>query len=727
MSVRTTPADVPVASRSLRAASRLVLLVLAGAAAAAAGVWFSRAALATALSDPGALVRWGLPVTTTLSELAGSLTLGALVLAAAILPRPSARRPAPSSTRSSTGDSTASSTVPHTGRSTASRRSSTASPARSTAGHSSSTAPPASSTARALTLAGAAAAVWTVLSVADLVLRYASVAGRRLDQATFGDELGVYVTQIALGRTQLLVVALAAVVTALALAVSTPTGAAWTAGLVVVALWQQAQSGHAAGTASHDLATSSMFVHLVGAALWIGTLAAVAVLANRLGEHLAPAVARYSVVAGWSFAAVAVSGVVNAVVRLGGLDGLGTRYGVLVLVKVALFAVLGLIGAAHRRAVLPRLAASAGTRGLLWRLVAVELAVMGAVSGVAVALASTAPPVPEALPTDPTPAEIVTGHALPPEPTMLRWFTEWRWDLLFAGAAVAGLVVYVRWVVRLRRRGDAWPWHRTAAWTTGMVVFFWTTSGGPAMYGHVLFSAHMVQHMVLAMVVPILLTLAAPVTLALRAVPARTATTRGDESRGPREWLLVLVHSHVGRFFAHPLVAAANFAGSMVVFYYSGAFEWALRSPVGHVAMVVHFSLAGYLFANALIGVDPGPSRPPYAQRILLLFATMAFHAFFGVALMSGEALLVADWFGLLGREWGPSALADQQRGGGVAWGIGELPTLALAIAVIVAWSRSEERVARRRDRAVDRDGDPEMDEYNAMLARLGERDARSG
>ncbi|MFS0702878.1 cytochrome c oxidase assembly protein, partial [Cellulomonas sp. 179-A 4D5 NHS] len=170
-----------------------------------------------------------------------------------------------------------------------------------------------------------------------------------------------------------------------------------------------------------------------------------------------------------------------------------------------------------------------------------------------------------------------------------------------------------------------------------------------AMYGHVLFSAHMVQHMVLAMVIPLLLTLAAPVTLALRAIPARSTTLRGDLSRGPREWLLTLVHSRLGTFLAHPLVAAVNFAGSMVLFYYTGAFEWALRNPVGHVAMVVHFSLAGYLFANALVGVDPGPSRPPYTQRILLLFATMAFHAFFGVALMSGEALLVADWFGLLG------------------------------------------------------------------------------
>ncbi|KGM03729.1 cytochrome c oxidase assembly protein, partial [Cellulomonas cellasea] len=685
-------------------------LALAGVVAVVLGVWFSRAALPTVLADPGALVRWGLPVTTTLTELAGSLTLGALVLAVGVLPLRSR----------AAGDARA----PRAGRPEGPPPGPDDAPDGSPADRSR-TAPTAY--ARNLTLAAVAAGTWTVLSVLGLVLRYASVSGRPLGSSTFGDELGVYVTQVDLGRTQLGIVVVAAVVTALALVVQTPTGAAWCAGLTVVALWQQAQGGHAAGATSHELATSSMFLHLVGAAVWIGALAALAVLAGRLGDDLRPSVERYSTVAGWCFVLVAVSGLVNALIRLGGLDGLGTRYGVLVLVKAALFVVLGLLGAAHRRAALPRLAADRpgpGAGWLFWRVVAVEIAVMGAVSGVAVALSSTAPPVPQEPPTSPTPAEIVTGHALPPEPTPLRWFTEWRWDLLFAVAAVAGIVVYVRWVRRLHRRGDTWPWQRTALWISGMVVFFWTTSGGPAMYGHVLFSAHMVQHMVLAMVVPLLLTLAAPVTLALRAVPGRPTTLRGDLSRGPREWLLTLVHSRFGTFLAHPLVAAVNFAGSMVLFYYSGIFEWALRNPVGHVAMVVHFSLAGYLFANALVGIDPGPSRPPYTQRILLLFATMAFHAFFGVALMSGEALLVADWFGLLGREWGPTALADQQRGGGIAWGIGELPTLVLAIAVIVAWSRSEERVAKRRDRVVDRDGDTEMDEYNAMLTRLADRDS---
>ncbi|MGV8978226.1 MAG: cytochrome c oxidase assembly protein [Cellulomonas sp.] len=681
----------PLVRRGAPAAVRLGVLAAAGAAAALLGVWFSGSATPTALRDAGAMVRWGLPATKTLSELAGSLTLGALVLAVGVLPR---REATATNRRPSSGD-----------------------PVESGASGSGAAYP------RALVVAGVAAAAWTLLSLATLVLTYADIAGLPLDSPTFSQEIGDYVSHFDLGRAQLTIVAVAAVVAALALVVGTPTGAAWATALVVVALWQQAQTGHASGAASHEVATSAMFLHLVGAAVWIGALGALAVLSRRLGRDVGPAVARYSVIAAWCLAAVAVSGIVNAALRLGGLDGLSTRYGVLVLVKALLLAALGALGLAHRRITMRRLTAATGAGWLFWRIVLVELAVMGAVSGVAVALASSAPPVPQTPIVAQTPAVIVTGHALPPEPSALRWVTEWRWDVILAALAVVGTVVYVRWAWRLHRRGDAWPLSRTVSWVAGMLLFGWTTNGGPAVYGHVLFSAHMLEHMILATVIPIFLVLAAPITLALRALPIRQTVVRGDVSRGPREWILVLVHSRWGQLLAHPIVAAVNFAGSMIAFYFTGIFEWAMRSSVGHLAMAVHFSLVGYLFVNALIGVDPGPTRPAYPQRLLLLFATMGFHAFFGVSLMSGDVLLAADWFGLLGRPWGPSALADQQAGGGIAWGIGELPTLAVAIAVAVSWSRADDRAARRRDRKVDREGDVEMDEYNAMLAHMAHDD----
>ncbi|MBX9243834.1 bifunctional copper resistance protein CopD/cytochrome c oxidase assembly protein [Actinotalea ferrariae] len=678
MSASTVPA------RRLAPAAVAAGLVVALLVTIVAAAWSG--ALAPTLLDPGVGVRWGLPLTTVVSELAASTALGALVLAAFVLPRDGGRAPGEGRAWPSSA-----------------------------------------------TVASVAAGVWAVATVTQLVLQYAAIAGRPVGGPEFGAELGLFVTQVSLGRTLLGVTVVAALTCVVALLVTRPVGALITALLVTSGVVMLSTTGHTAGSTNHELAVSSMFLHLIGAAVWIGALAALAVLAGRLYGDLAAAVTRFSSIAAWCFVAVAVSGTVNALQRLDGPADLSTRYGVLLVAKVVLFSVLGLLGLLHRRTVVSRLAAAPFTTAgatvasatasrrapaIFWRLVAVELAVMGAVSGVAVALGSTAPPTDLEPPSSPTPAEIVTGHPLPPAPTVELWLTSFRWDLIPALGCLAAVLVYGRWVLRLRRRGDRWPAHRTISLVAGMVLLAWTTSGGPSVYGHVLFSAHMLQHMALVMVVPILVVLSAPVTLAARALPSRA-----DGSWGPREWILGIVHSRVAQFFANPVVAAINFAGSMFAFYFTDAFELALTTYLGHLLTIAHFTLAGYLFVNALIGVDPGPKRPGYALRLLLLFATMAFHAFFGLALVSSQTLLVPRWFGLLGRPWGPSALADQHAGGAIAWGVSELPMLVLAIGVAVAWTREDERTARRRDRAADRDGDAELVEYNAMLERLAQGD----
>ncbi|ROS79065.1 cytochrome c oxidase assembly protein [Cellulomonas sp. PhB143] len=664
-------------------------LLVAVLAVLGAGTW-SRAFVPTFV-DPGALALYGLPLATVLTELAAAATFGSLVLAACVLT-------------------------------------------------------PGKPVRRALSTAGVASGAWALLALAQLVMRYSTLSGTAITDPTYGPQLGKFVTQIELGQTYLGIIVVVAALSAVVMAVRTANGAMVTAVLAVVAFWIQAGTGHASGSADHDLAVSTMFLHLSGAALWIGGLAGLLVGRVRGGvgrQNFATAVSRYSSIAVWCYVMVGVSGIANAAIRIGSLADLGTRYGQLIVVKATLLVVLGLFGYVHRETVIKRLrlsprapaartaagrTSSGGDQGaekvvtrLFWRLASVELLVMGAVSGVAVALGSTAPPVPDEPFADPTAAEIVTGYPLPPEPTLADWAFGHEISPLWLFAGIAGIVVYLRWTVRLRRRGDRWPVGRAVSWCLGMLTLLWATNGGAAVYGHLMFSAHMIQHMTLAMIVPIFLVLSAPVTLLVRAIPARK-----DGSKGPREWVLGLVDSRWGHFFANPVVSAVMFAGSMIAFYFTGAFELALTTHLGHALMVVHFTLVGYLFVNALVGIDPGPKRLAYPQRLLLLLATMAFHAFFGVVLMSGSSLLVADYFGLTGRPWGPSAIVDQQRGGGIAWGIGEIPTLALAFVVALSWSRSDEKEARRRDRRVARTGDVEMDEYNAMLARLKERDDRT-
>ena len=257
-------------------------------------------------------------------------------------------------------------------------------------------------------------------------------------------------------------------------------------------------------------------------------------------------------------------------------------------------------------------------------------------------------------------------------------------------------------------------------WVAGLLLLFWVTCGPVNAYQDYLFSVHMVGHMLLTMAIPLLLVAGAPVTLAARAI-----RKRDDGTRGGREWILWAVHSPVARVLTNPFVAAGLFVGSLWVFYFTDLFRWSLYDHLGHEWMTAHFLITGYLFVLTLIGIDPVAYRLPYAGRLVLLIAVMAIHAFFGIAIMMQSGLMVAEWFGAMGRTWGATPLEDQYIGGGVAWSIGELPTLILAITVAIQWSRSDERAQKRADRHADRTGDAELEAYNARLAALAERDAR--
>ena len=342
---------------------------------------------------------------------------------------------------------------------------------------------------------------------------------------------------------------------------------------------------------------------------------------------------------------------------------------------------------------------------------------MGLAAGFGTALSVSAPPDSQGGYEQLTPAQILTGEKLPPELTPMRWLTAWNFDILWITICLLLAGLYLYGVYTLRKRGDSWPVYRTASWLAGLALLFYITSGSMNLYEHYLFSVHMIAHMLLTMAVPVLLVPGAPVTLI-----SRVAHKRQDESRGLREWVLWAVHTPWARFFGNPLVSAAMFASSLVVFYFTPVFGWATRDHLGHEWMVVHFLITGYLFVQSLIGADPGPKLASYPIRLMVLILTLTFHAFFGLALMQGTTLLLPDWFGAMGRTWGATPLDDQQTGGAIAWGIGELPSAVLTIIVSRQWFKADQREQKRLDRASDRTGNQDIEDYNAMLAKLAGR-----
>jgi cytochrome c oxidase assembly factor CtaG len=139
--------------------------------------------------------------------------------------------------------------------------------------------------------------------------------------------------------------------------------------------------------------------------------------------------------------------------------------------------------------------------------------------------------------------------------------------------------------------------------------------------------------------------------------------------------------------------------------------------------MNVHFLASGYLFYWVVIGVDPTPRPIPPLAKLAVVFASLPLHAFFAIILMSTNNVLGESFYRSLQLSWHTDLLGDQHLGGGMAWAAGEIPLIVVMIALLVQWTRSDQRTAKRLDRAADRDEDAELAAYNAMLAELARRE----
>jgi cytochrome c oxidase assembly factor CtaG/putative copper export protein len=642
--------------------------VLAGATAAGIGALSLADALtATGLPNPGPITTYGLPFVRAAGEIAAVLAVGSFLFAAFLAP------PQSNGVLDAGGY-------------------------------------------RALRLGTAASALWTVCAVLLVPLTVSDVSGQPLRDHLNPVSIWSAASLVETAGAWRWTAVIAAGVTLVSLPVLRWS---WTPVLLagsLVTLAPLGLTGHSSAGGAHDLATNSLLIHLGVGALWAGGLLALLVHAMRAGEHADVAARRFSALALWCFIAMAVSGVVNALVRIKLPDLVHTEYGWLIIAKAVALCLLGVIGWRQRRSGVAALQADPAARGPLIRLALVEAAVFGATFGIAVGLGRTPPP---ALRDEPSPVEVAIGYDFAGPPTVARVLFDWRFDLIFGTAAIIMAVLYLVGVRRLRRRGDAWPIGRTLGWLLGCAFLLFTTSSGLGRYMPAMFSMHMVAHMLLSMLVPILLVLGAPMTLALRALPA---AGRGQPP-GPREWLLAALHSRASRFLTHPIVATVLFVAGFYGLYFGGLFDAAVSNHAAHVLMNVHFLLSGYLFYWVVIGIDPTPRQLPQLGKLAMVFASLPLHAFFGVVLMGMQTVLGEPFYRSLQLSWHTDLLGDQRLGGGIAWAAGEVPLVVVMIALLIQWRRSDQRTAKRLDRAADRDDDADLAAYNAMLAELARRD----
>src|SRR5918992_651353 len=350
----------------------IAVLVAAGLTALSG----ARPAAALGLPDPGTLTVIGLPAMRTVAQVCMVLTIGALLLAAFLVP-----------------------------------------PQRSgyldVAGY------------RALRAGSWTAAGWTVAALLRVPLSRADALGRPVGRLLDPGTVLALLPRLESATTWALT-ALVAVVVLVGCRTVLTWG--WTAvlfGLALLGPLPVTFTGHSATGGAHDVASDSLVLHVYAASLWVGGLIAVLTLAAARGPDrlaaLATAVPRFSRLALVCWLVVAGTGVLNTLVRIPLWALVGSTYGTLVLVKAG--ALLGL----------------GGLRAL--RLGGIEVLLMLATLGIAVALGRTAPPDTGA--GVPSRVEVLIGYDLAGPPTLARLALDWRFDLVFGTAALVLAGVYV--------------------------------------------------------------------------------------------------------------------------------------------------------------------------------------------------------------------------------------------------------------------------------------------
>lgn len=582
------------------------------------------------LPDPGLLTLAGLPVMRVLAECAAVITVGSLLLAAFLVP------PQPSG-RLGTGG------------------------------------------CAAMRAARIGAASWTLAAALMVPMSAADEVGRPVTDLLDPRLLVSLVSRLSQSGAWALTALITLVLAGFSWHARSWGAAVWLLGLSLVGLTPVALTGHSSVGAAHDIAMASLLYHLAAAALWVGGLIALLAHLARRGDHGGLACARFSQLALVCWIVMGASGVINALIRVSP-DRLFTTYGLLVLGKAVALLVLGVIGWLHRRgavaAVLER-----GDRRAILRLGGVEVLVMFATIGLAVALSQTAPP--GGLAGHPSPTEALLGYDLAGPPTLARLLLDWRPDLVLGVAALVLAGCYLAEVRRLARRGESWPLYRTAAWLSGCAIILVATSSGIGRYSMAMFSVHLGAHLLLSVLAPPLLVLGAPLTLGLRAITPAAA----GAPPGPREWLVAFTHSWVVRMATHPGMALGMYAASFFLMYSTGLYDALAPSHWAHLVMNAHSLLMGYPYYWLIIGVDPIPHRLPHLGKIALLLAAIPIQASAGLFLLTSSTVIGGDYYRSLALPFVPDLLGDQHTGGLIAWTLGEIP-IAVVLIALLAQSR---------------------------------------
>ncbi|WP_153733390.1 cytochrome c oxidase assembly protein [Sporosarcina obsidiansis] len=190
-------------------------------------------------------------------------------------------------------------------------------------------------------------------------------------------------------------------------------------------------------------------------------------------------------------------------------------------------------------------------------------------------------------------------------------------NFLFGSLAMLALVFYSVSVFRTNRQKHlrTWPPVRTVFWMLGVLFSASAVIGPIAEDSHENFVMHMIGHVFLGMLGPLLLALAAPMTLLLRVLPVQHAR------RVSR-----LLKSRLASFYTHPIVASILNVGGLWLLYTTDLYMLMQHHLWLHVLIHIHVFVAGYLFTISLLYIDPVSRRFSYVYRTIIFIVALAGH-----------------------------------------------------------------------------------------------------
>jgi putative membrane protein len=256
----------------------------------------------------------------------------------------------------------------------------------------------------------------------------------------------------------------------------------------------------------------------------------------------------------------------------------------------------------------------------------------------------------------------------------------------FAPGVVVALAIYVGvYVWRWRRARTPQEPHppsvgRLLVFLTGILVLVVALCSPIDRLGEQLLVMHMVQHVLLLDVAPILL------ILGLTKVLLRPATRR-----------IHRVEQRVG-FLAAPLFAVILYSAAMWVWHVPALYDAAARHTGIHVLEHLTFTLAGFLYWWHLISPVATRLRREGTTPIVYMLSTKVTVGFLGIALTFAPNALFS-YYTSQPHWWGLTPESDQMLAGAV---MALEQAIVMGIALVVLFTRllaQSERDEQRRER----------------------------